>query len=433
MATYWVRSGHGGTNSGTSANPYLTFAQAVAVASSDGDVILVHKAHSEVYTVSTTHTFLANLSVICVDMDASDALARMQDSTGIFDWRAAGGLAGARRIYFYGINIDSTTSSGTNVQFGATDNSNFTYDNCRIYRTQSNTGGVFSIGSATLNTSSLLIDCFVGAITSARFAFRGNVEMLGGEISYTNSLAGTYVINSVGVFNMHLRGVTATFTGSPDTLFGAAHNTNPGAITAHGCVFSAHAPILPAQGSLSNAHAEALLTECKFGSTLIAYQHANALGSTISDTGIYATDNPAAYSLKITTSSGVTRLNPYRPPFFEYYNESVSAITPRLECLREGDSTAFTDAELFGEFMAQTTSASPLLSLYDDAASPTAAGTAQATGMTGSGWAGAGGTHWSGKLELASSITPNSAGWLLYRPAFGASAATIYVDPKVRT
>ena len=110
----------------------------------------------------------------------------------------------------------------------------------------------------------------------------------------------------------------------------------------------------------------------------------------------------------------------------------TSAIQPYLEILRDGSTTAYTDAEVWADFSVQNNTGFTLSSIVNDRAAPLAAGTAQDNGVGLSGWTGESGTAWSGKL-VSPSVTPAEVGDLRARVCVGAPSLTVYVDPRIRT
>jgi len=120
------------------------------------------------------------------------------------------------------------------------------------------------------------------------------------------------------------------------------------------------------------------------------------------------------------------------------FNTGTSAITPRLELLRDGTVTPYTTAQVWGEFLAKTTAGSTQSTDYDDAqelsdflSGATAANQAAGAG-TGS-WTGASGTAWSGKVDSGAPITPAELGYLSARVNVAIPSTTLYVDPQIRT
>lgn len=238
-------------------------------------------------------------------------------------------------------------------------------------------------------------------------------------------------------------------------------NTNP---VFNGCDLSAVTGTLV--GDCTNYSLEAIFTNCKLGSgvTPLAsqtvansgggscwlfncssgdqhyhFEHHNALGSTVMETGIYANDG-ALYdgtnhvTWKIVTSPNASFYAPYISPWMEQYHDGTSAITPILEIVRSGSATAYQNDEIWGEWTYQATSGSTRSSFVDDRKEPLASPADQTTGDLGAGdWTGENATSWFGKLAPASAITPAEIGMLRARVCVGEPSITVYIDPTIRT
>jgi hypothetical protein len=171
--------------------------------------------------------------------------------------------------------------------------------------------------------------------------------------------------------------------------------------------------------------------ECQVGSTLNVSGYHNAFGSVTNDATVYITAGPTSESWRIVTTALASRQLPFRTPWIDWYQTGTVSISPRIEVLRTDSTTALTDAEVWGDFTARTTSGSVASALYSDEVEPGGAGTAQAAGVGTGSWTGAGGTAWSGKVEVAP-LTPSAAGRLRGRLCVAAASATVYADQLIR-
>jgi hypothetical protein len=170
----------------------------------------------------------------------------------------------------------------------------------------------------------------------------------------------------------------------------------------------------------------------------------DALGSVVSDTGIYYSTAPDSVqdgatakkqSWKITTTANCSAMAPFITPWIPYYNSATSAITPYIECLRDGNATAWTSAEVWAEFGVKTTTGGTQASFPTDWAGIAASGSAQADGAGLGSWTGEAGTAKSFKCDSGSSVTPAEVGDISGRicVAVASISGTLYVDPQVRT
>jgi hypothetical protein len=175
--------------------------------------------------------------------------------------------------------------------------------------------------------------------------------------------------------------------------------------------------------------AEAYLYDCAVGDEHYHLIHENYQGKTIISSSIYANDNIADVDLSwVVTGTNASLQNPYQAPAISVHHTGTSAITPFLEILRNGSSTAYKDNEVWSDWSYKGTSGSTKATIVNDAAPLGATGTNQASGSAS--WTG-GGTTWSGKLAPSSSITPAEAGPISVSVKV-AGAYTVYVDPQIR-
>jgi hypothetical protein len=186
----------------------------------------------------------------------------------------------------------------------------------------------------------------------------------------------------------------------------------------------------------SPGHAEAWLIDCNAGDVHYDFGHYSYWGNTTISTAIYLNTADGAsynaadakYSWKITGVNG-SYAHPYMSPLITVHHEGTSAITPRLEVMRDGSTTAYNDDEVWAEFTAKATSGSVVSTLYSDRRSMVAAAAAQDNSALGaSDWAGET-TPWYGKL-VSPSMTPAEIGDITARVCV-AGANTLYVNPKI--
>jgi len=210
------------------------------------------------------------------------------------------------------------------------------------------------------------------------------------------------------------------------------------------CSLYSGVTVLATQTVENKSSATAWLFNCSSGDQHYHLQHHDAFGSTIVDTGIYANDG-AQYdgtnrcSWKIITTKNCSYYTPYVSPWIDCYHSGTNAITPSLEILRNGSTTAYQDDEVWGEFSYQGTSGFPLATLVHDRKDLLASAADQTTGMGKTSWMEAMGdpfdeadTAWSGKLSPTASITPAEIGHLRARVCVGEPSITVYVDPTIR-
>jgi hypothetical protein len=190
--------------------------------------------------------------------------------------------------------------------------------------------------------------------------------------------------------------------------------------------------MLATQTHLNRSSAECYVFDCASGDTHGLFGYANTMGSVVSDTGIFFTSGAAAQSWKIVTTANCSFYTPFETPWFGYYNTVTTSITPYVEILRDGSTTAYQDDEVWLDVMAKTTSGSTQSSLTTDRMTLLGTPANHAAGAGLGSWTGESGTAWSGKLVMAS-LTPAEAGHIQARIVVGEPSVTVYVDPQIRT
>lgn len=440
MTIYYVDStATGGANTGgTWVNAFLTFAQGVTAATTEGDQIFVSHAHSESLSADTTYTFAAvGLQVFCVN-SGTGTLA----TTGLIGAQATSyaiTFAGGAKLYIYGLTIQLSGSSSKNMSLLLGDGCHVEYESCKFTM---NTGASsqFHLGLSSANANSYvkMINCTIkyGA-TGQTSLIRTRVDFVGCTIdpagsTLTTWLAWTSAVQTV--LNFHgcdLSALTGTLIGNNTGGQCWAEFSN--------CKLGSGVTVVAAAATVLNkGNSQAILFNCAVGDEHFHIAHYDALGSTTVSSAIYANtgakyDGTNGCSWKITTTANCTFFAPYVSPWFERYHAATAAITPRVEILRDASATAYQDDEVWAEFSYQGTSGSPLATIVRDRMTPLGTPANQGSSALGaSDWTGENATAWFGKLEPLAAITPAEIGMLGARICVGEPSITVYVDPTIR-
>lgn len=443
MATYYVNSGAAGANSGASwTDAYTAFASAVAAATASGDIIKVHKTHTENLGADTTYTFANHVAVVCVDKDASDALATMDGTNYRIGSTTSRTIiiTGAYRVYFYGVAFDIGGVSAKVLALGQGDGGHYEYDACKLWMTGS-AANVLSLGNtgSGFNTFIRFSSCDVkfGATSQYIRPDGARFDWVGGQVNSAGS-APTTLITPNYRCDQCFEGVDLSLV--TGTLVGSAGSAGMFTQEFVSCKFGAGVTVMAAQTPATRGSSEVFMYNCHSGDTHYAFGHYDGLGSTIIETGIYANDGASPdggttrTSWKIVTTSAASFYTPYRSPWFDKYHSGTSAITPYFEILRDGSATAFNDDEVWGEFSIQATTGSVLPVFKDDHMTPLGTPAAQTnSSKTASDWTGENATAWFGKIAAPSATTPAEVGYLRARCVVGKASTTVYLDPTIRT
>lgn len=446
MATYYVNSGAGGANTGGSwTDAYLTFAQAITSATTNGDVIKVHKAHTEELGVDTVYTTGANIAIISVDKDASDAPTAMGTAAWIGNstTNRSVSIVGGNKVYIYGLTIRTAGTTIESINIGA-DGMHAEIEECYLWCGNTNASADIKLGAVAANSLNTYVkakNCtFRLGATTQSINIRAQVDIIGGSISSAGSIPATVFAPSSasdsGGSSLECIGFDASHAGS-GYLVGDGENISFVA-TFTGCKLGAsYVPLAP-QTNTNKSSAQVWIFDSSSGDQHYHLVYSDALGDLTVSTSIYANDGASYdgtnhYSWKIVTSAASSYYTPFVSPWIEKYHSATSAITPYIEILRDGSATAYQDDEVWAEFGCKTTTGSTIMSFSNDKMALLGSAANQTTGVGASGWTGENATAWFGKCVAPASITPAEIGMLMSRVIVGEPSITVYVDPYIRT
>jgi len=439
MATFFVYSGATGLNNGTSwTDAYTAFGSAVTAAVTSGDIIKVHKTHTEELAVTTTYTFLASVNTICVDKDAGDALAVM----GTAAWIGHSTLSRTinissqtlHKIFMYGITFrTSATSTGSKLNLGTVTKTHFEYEKCYFWL--GSTKGLIDI-SISNSTDDLIFFKFknctfrFGNVTQS-IKVSENIIFEGGSIS---SL-GVAPTNFLDFFGNRPAGGYVTFEGFDFSHLGGnnivGNSTNlGGTVKIINCKMGVGFVLLANQTAGNRASSTVYLYDSSSGDTHMNFAYADAFGTIIMDSGIFFTSGVATVSWKIVTTANCTFFTPFVTPWLDKYNDVLTAQSPYLEILKNS-AVAYQDDEVWGEFSYKGTSGFTTSTMVSDRMTILGTPADQTTGAGVASWTGDGAGAVSQKVE-SGSITPLEIGHIRGRIIVGQPSSTVYVDPQIR-
>lgn len=440
MTAYYVAS------TGSNTSPYDTWAKAatsfgavVPLATGDGDVIYVDQGFTETLSAATTYTFANNVAVICSN-DTTNEPPQTLGIMGDSNWIGASSsssysitLAGAYKVYLYGMTFRTAGTSTVNITIGSTDGAHFEIENCYLWNGNTGTPSVqFGSPGSSVNGFVLLRNCTIRSAKTTHSVTCNCVIVIDG---------GSYVVDVVPteVFKATSRGAYVTISGfdfsAITTTLVASQSGAPAIYVFDNCKRASGVNVLATQSPANKGSAQVWMYNCSDSDQHYQFSHHDAFGSTLVETGIYANDG-AQYdgtnycSWKITSTENCSYYTPYVSQWIDCYHSGTSAITPYLEILRDGSTTAYQDDEVWVEFSYQGTSGYPLATIVSDRKGLLASAANQDAGVGTSGWTGDT-DAWSGKLQ-SPSITPAEIGHLRARVCVGEPSITVYVDPQIR-
>jgi hypothetical protein len=438
MATYHCWSG--GSNTApydTWAKAATTFTTAVGAASANGDEIKVHRTHTEELAADTVYTFLANVAVICVNKDAADVLATM--GTGAWIGNSTTNrsvtIVGARKLFLRGITFRTAGATLDTINFGS-DGGHYEFEQCYIWNGNTNASGFIRLGGG--NDAQQFLR-FNG--TTFRFGAAGQFLQVSASVVCESCLitaAGSAPTNLVQFNATDPGGCTIVFEDCDLSHVGSGNiagdaTTAAGCVVLRSCQMGTGFVLLAAQTVANRSGAEVYAYDCSDGDTHLEFAYANALGTLTTDRAIYFTSGAAAMSWKIVTTANAGFYSPFRAPWINLYHTGTSTVTPYLEILRDGSSTAYQDNQVWAEVSAKTFTPDVRGEFVSDRMTVLGTPANQAAGAGTGSWTGEGGTAWSGKIDSGASLTPANIGYLRARPVVGAASITVYVDPQIRT
>lgn len=446
MATYFV------SGSGSNTAPYDTWAKAatslatvLAAATTDGDIIAIDVADvpttDKESSATLSYGFSANVSLISSTNSGTATIT--PSAMGASMWLGSSTVSRiislsstGKRVYTYGITLRNAATTNAAIGFSG-DGSQWRHEDLYIWQGTTNATPAVTIAAQDQNIHAELINpTFRFGSTGHRLAIAARVKIVGGSVSSSGSAPANGLIQITGT---DPGGASVEWIGGDLSHVGSNALVASSAVIAStarfiGCKLGTAYTMLTASETTA-AGTEVYALDCSTGDTHGLFEYHNAQGSLITDTGIYVTAGAAGRSWKIVTTANVNYGNPFVSPWIPMYHDGTTSITPRLEILRDGSTTAYTDAQVWSEWLAKTTSGTVLPTRYSDrqGLADFAAGTAGAAQANGAGlgsWTGESGTAWSGKLEPTSAFTPSEAGDIAARVCVAAASATVYVNPE---
>lgn len=449
MAVYFV------SGSGSNTAPYDTWAKAATLiqtaltaANADGDIVAIDVADvpsaDKEAAGNTTYGCVADVFVVASTNSGTSTVTPSVMGTSMWIGsstasRSPGFSAGGFSVRTYGLTFRTGATSNCTIAIAAGDSSQIIHDDLYVWLGTTNaSAGVIAASQDQQIFCELINPTFRFGSTGQRIRVAAKLKIVGGSVSSAGSAPNTGMFT---IANTDPGGAEIEWVGGDLSHLGS------GAVVAESGVIASTVRL--AQCKLGSSYTlltgagtnlsgtDVFASDCASGDVHGLMHHENALGSTVSDQGIYYTSGAAGQSWKITTTANTTYAGPYVSPWIDWFAPTGSAITPRLEILRDGSSTAYTDAQVWMQSMTKDQSGSVLSTFRTGRQSIAdyAAGTAGANLSAGAGlgsWTGESGTAWSGKID-AGSVTPAEVGYMRARVCVGVASSTVYVDPQIRT
>lgn len=433
---YYVRStdGNDGDSGLTWALAKATIAGALAIAAA-GETIYVSQVHAETAaaakTLTSAGTAAAPIRILCGNDAAEPPTALATTATVTTTGNNDITIAGV--AYIYGITFQSgaTASGASQIRLSGA-NHILTLDSCtlKVATTQdANSSGIDTANGAVQNRVVLINVAIVFSAAGQTIYNNGTCDMVGGSIGATGT-APTIAITGANnyISGLRLRGVDLSALGSGKSLVRVAQGA--GNVSIENCKLGASVALktgtpIGAQGiriALDNSDS---------ADTQYRMQRHSYEGDVYSETTIVrssgASDGTTPLSWKMVSSASRVLFDPLYSPEIIFWNDTTGASkTVTVEIVHDS-VTALTDAEVWAEVEALTTSGFPLSTFTSDRVADILA-TAAAQASSSVAWTTTGITNVN-KQKLEVTFTPAGIGWYRCRVALAKASYTIYVDP----
>ncbi len=242
MTTYYVKSGTGGDDTGSSlANAAESLAGLMAAqVITAGDIVLVDKAHSFNAGAAITWEFpetagtAGMVAVLCVDTGASDVLdvGAVETTGGNFAFNIGSKTSAASLLYVHGMAITAgggASSSSADIIVASALNGAYTFESCTFWTNSTNVGAIFQCGGSSSTGQKLYTfnNCVFrfGATTQSlqpvggKFFFRNcSISASGSSPTLLFSQSGGCIIECSGC-DFHLATTIVSIAATGDQYF----------------------------------------------------------------------------------------------------------------------------------------------------------------------------------------------------------------------
>jgi hypothetical protein len=431
VAVYYVYSGAGGSNNGSSwANAFttLTLAFATEVA---GDTLYVAHDHSEStgssITLASSGTVANPTKVVCVDRAgtvppvSADRRATAQVAT-----TSTSSINFTGFTHFDGIIFVAGNSSSINNIVIPNGNSTWMrFDNCSL-----RIGSTSSSSKVSILNSGTYVE-----LTNTTFSFAqvGQSIQINGAFKWRNTASA--LLGTIPTTLITLPGLTGGWVdvAGVDLSAAASGKTICGTIaTAHAikCRFldcKLNASVT--KSTVPAAHGANEVDFVRSGSAGVNYTvHSHRTSGLLTEeTAIVrsggASDGTTPLSWKVVTTANCNYSMPFECPPIVIWNDTTgSSVTATVEGIASAlptDAEVWLDVEYLGD------ASSPQGSFVNDGKADLLATAANQTTSSET-WGGS-----TSAFKMACTFTPQQEGWVYARVKIGKASSTIYIDPMV--
>ncbi len=438
MAVYYVYSGAGGSNNGSSwANAFTTLTTAFATEVA-GDTLYVAHDHAEstgaAITLTSSGTVSNPTKIVCVDragtvppVSADRRATATVATSGAFNMTLTG------CAHYDGIIFNCGTGSSTaNLILCAAANNMLRFDNCSLRLVNTAAAATLYVGGSA---GSLGATCVELNNTTMSFAAATQTVNIVNVLKWRNTasaLLGTMPNNLFTPTSQRgglvdCAGVDLSAAGSGKVI-ALSNGTFQGfQFRFLDCKLNASVTKASAQVGFGSGDVD-FIRSGSSGVNYAAYRLAMA-GALNEETTIVrtggASDGTTAIAWKIDTSANSNYSTPFECPPIAIWNDTTgSAVTATVEGIWGGgavpnDDDVWLDVEYLGD------ASSPMGSFINDGKANLLASAAGQTSSSES-WGGS-----TTKFKLGVSFTAQQKGWVYARVKCAKTSSTFYIDPLV--
>jgi hypothetical protein len=439
VAVYYVYSGAGGSNNGSSwANAFTTLTTAFATEAA-GDTLYVAHDHAEstaaAISLSSSGTVSNPTKVICVNRAGSvpPVSADRRATAQVLTPATGGNLSLSGFTHYDGIIFSAGTGSGgADIRVASGVATWLRFDNCSLRLITTNSVSRIQIGSSS-GASANYVEF---NNTTVSFAAVGQGIMIGAWLRWRNTLSAllntipTTLLHSTSILGggVECIGVDFSAAGSGKTIVGAAASAAMGQIYKFiDCKLNASVT----KSTVPSAHGTIEVDFIRTGSSGINYTvyRVRTSGELLEETTIVRTggtnDGTTPLSWKIITTANCNFSMPFECPAIAIWNDTTgSAVTATVEGIWGGgavpnDDDVWLDVEYLGD------ASSPQGSFVNDGKADLLT-TAAAQTSSSETWGGS-----TTKFKLNVTFTPQQKGWIYARVKCAKASSTFYIDPKI--
>lgn len=432
MAVYYVYSGAGGSNNGSSwANAFTTLTTAFATEAA-GDTLYVAHDHSEstasAITLTSSGTISNPTKVVCVNRAGSvPPVSADRRTTAQVATTGASNISIAGFAHYDGLIFVAGSSTGVaNLSPQTTGGGWSRFDNCSLRIGATGVGSIQLIAGGAyveLNNTTVSFSATSQKFTIAEvLKWRNTPSALLGTVPTT-----LFGPSSGSGGEVECIGIDFSSAGSGKTLCGALSSCTGLKYRIIDCKLDAAVT----KSSVPLSYGSTEVDFIRSGSTGINYtvfRH-RISGTLDEETTIVrtggASDGTTSIAWKIITTANCTYSIPFECPPIAIWNDTTgSSKTATIEGIWGGGAVPL-DNEIWVECEYLGDASSPMGSFVNDGAADLLTTGANQTSSSET-WGGS-----TTKFKLAVTFTPQQKGWVYARAKVAKASSTFYIDPLV--